>query len=128
MSPFVKTLVLSVLIGLLPANAIQAQSDAIPTNLPERNEAFMDWGLGMFVHWSMDSQLGSVISHSMVGASPEYLDRYLNELPKTFNPKHYDPTNGWRSPSSPASATWSSPPSTTAASACGTRQAPTSTS
>ena len=91
MSPFVKTLVLSVLISLLPANAIQAQSDVIPTNLPERNEAFMDWGLGMFVHWSMDSQLGSVISHSMVGASPDYLDRYLNELPKTFNPKHYDP-------------------------------------
>jgi len=43
------------------------------------------------VHWSMDSQLGSVISHSMVGASDKYLDRYINELPKTFNPKRYDP-------------------------------------
>ena len=56
-----------------------------------RNEVFMDWGLGMFVHWSLDSQLGSVISHSMVGASDKYLDRYINELPKTFNPKLYDP-------------------------------------
>lgn len=60
-------------------------------NLPEREDEFMDWGLGMFVHWSHDSQLGSVISHSMVGASEEYLDRYINELPKTFDPKKYDP-------------------------------------
>ena len=59
-------------------------------NDPARNEEFMDWGLGMFVHWSHDSQLGSVISHSMVGASDDYIDRYINELPKTFNPKKYD--------------------------------------
>ena len=59
-----------------------------------RSEEFMDWGLGMFVHWSHDSQLGSVISHSMVGASDKYLDRYINELPKTFNPTLYDP-NQW---------------------------------
>ena len=55
-----------------------------------RCEEFMDWGLGMFIHWSLDSELGSVISHSMVGASDDYLDRYVNELPKYFNPKHYD--------------------------------------
>ena len=60
-------------------------------NDPERESEFMDWGLGMFVHWSHDAQLGSVISHSMVGASEDYLDRYLHELPKTFNPKQYDP-------------------------------------
>lgn len=60
-------------------------------NDPEREEEFMDWGLGMFVHWSLDSQLGSVISHSMVGASEDYIDRYINELPKTFNPKNYNP-------------------------------------
>ena len=45
----------------------------------------------MFVHWSMDSQLGSVISHSMVGASDDYLERYINELPKTFDPQGYAP-------------------------------------
>ena len=59
-------------------------------NDPEREEKFMDWGLGMFIHWSLDSQLGSVISHSMVGATDKYLDRFINELPKTFNPKKYD--------------------------------------
>ena len=70
---------------------VVAQSDGELKNLPERNEEFMDWGLGMFVHWSIDSQLGSVISHSMVGATDDYLDRYINDLPKTFNPKRYDP-------------------------------------
>ncbi|WP_299668836.1 alpha-L-fucosidase [uncultured Polaribacter sp.] len=38
----------------------------------------------------MDVQLGMVISHSMVGASEDYLDRYVNELPKTFNPVNFD--------------------------------------
>lgn len=60
-------------------------------NEPARKEEFMDWGLGMFVHWSLDSQLGSVISHSLVGASDKYVDRFFNELPKTFNPQHFNP-------------------------------------
>ncbi|MEP4077314.1 alpha-L-fucosidase [Haloferula sp.] len=60
-------------------------------NKAEREQEFMDWGLGMFVHWSFDSQLGSVISHSMDYASRDYLDRYVKELPKTFNPTEYDP-------------------------------------
>ncbi len=60
-------------------------------NEPQRTEWFMDQGLGMFVHWSVDSQLGSVISHSMVGASDDYLDRFINELPKTFYPQRFDP-------------------------------------
>ncbi|MDF7826161.1 alpha-L-fucosidase [Pontiellaceae bacterium B12227] len=60
-------------------------------NDPARSEEFMDWGMGMFIHWSFDSELGSVISHSMVGASDDYLDRYINELPTYFNPENYDP-------------------------------------
>lgn len=60
-------------------------------NIPEREAEFMDWGLGMFVHWAHDSQLGSVISHHMDMASDKHLDRMVNELPKTFNPVDYDP-------------------------------------
>jgi len=60
-------------------------------NKPELEEKFMDMGFGIFVHWSMDSQLGSVISHSMVGASEQYLDKYINKLPKTFYPGKFDP-------------------------------------
>ncbi len=59
-------------------------------NKPERQEWLRDLGFGMFIHWSFDSQLGIVISHSMVGASDDYMDRFINELPKTFNPYKYD--------------------------------------
>lgn len=60
-------------------------------NKPERVERFQDLGLGVFIHWSMDSQLGSVISHSMVGASEDYVERFVHDLPKTFNPDQFDP-------------------------------------
>jgi len=96
-----KYILLTVLLAFTISTSVcRAQGYNKPTmigdlrNNPELEEEFMDWGLGMFVHWSHDSQLGSVISHSMVGASEKYLDRYINELPKTFNPKLYDP-NEW---------------------------------
>ncbi|WP_396260213.1 alpha-L-fucosidase [Haloferula sp. A504] len=60
-------------------------------NDPALEQEFMDWGLGMFIHWSVDVELGSVISHGMVGASQDYLERYIEELPKYFNPQEYDP-------------------------------------
>ncbi|KSA14688.1 Alpha-L-fucosidase [Maribacter dokdonensis DSW-8] len=50
----------------------------------------MDMGFGIFVHWSVDSQLGSVISHSLVGASDDYVNQYFNELPKTFYPDKFN--------------------------------------
>jgi alpha-L-fucosidase len=60
-------------------------------NKPEREQWFMDMGFGMFIHWSMDSQVGAVISHSMAGASEDYLQRFINDLPKTFNPRKFYP-------------------------------------
>lgn len=66
------------------------EASAASGNRPERIEWFMDQALGMFVHWSLDSQLGSVISHSMVGASKDYLDRYIQQLPATFYPNRFD--------------------------------------
>lgn len=60
-------------------------------NKPQRQDWFMDQALGMFIHWSVDSQLGSVISHSMVGASDDYLERFENELPRSFYPKKFEP-------------------------------------
>lgn len=59
-------------------------------NKPERLEWLRDNGFGMFLHWGVDTQLGSVISHSLVGADEEYLKRYFTELPKTFYPKKWD--------------------------------------
>lgn len=60
-------------------------------NRPERLAWFRDQALGMFIHWSVDSQLGSVISHSLVGASPDYRMRYFRDLPTTFLPTRFDP-------------------------------------
>jgi len=53
----------------------------INLNKPERLEWFKGLGFGMFIHFCFDSQLGIVISHSMVGASEDYLNRYVNESP-----------------------------------------------
>src|SRR5688572_6248321 len=66
-------------------------ASSISGNNPQRAEWFKEQALGMFVHWSVDSQLGSVISHSMVGASKDYLDRYISQLPTTFYPNRFDP-------------------------------------
>ncbi len=63
--------------------------DFLDLNKPERLEWLKDAGFGMFIHFSFDSQLGIVISHSMSGASQDYLDRFINELPRTFNPKDF---------------------------------------
>src|SRR5215467_5699312 len=60
-------------------------------NKSERLEWFRDLGFGLFIHWSFDSQLGVVISHSMVGASDDYLKRFVEDLPKTFNPRKFNP-------------------------------------
>lgn len=60
-------------------------------NKPERLEWFRDQGFGLFIHWSVDSQLGVVISHSLVGASPEYTERFFTELPKSFDPHEFHP-------------------------------------
>ena len=59
-------------------------------NKPEREEWLRDMGFGLFIHWSHDSQLGIVISHSLAGASEDYCQRYFNELPGTFNPDLFD--------------------------------------
>jgi alpha-L-fucosidase len=61
------------------------------TNNPNRLEWFQDLGFGLFIHWSLDSQIGSVISHSLVGASDDYTKKFFYDLPQTFNPKKFDP-------------------------------------
>jgi alpha-L-fucosidase len=76
---------------LLCAAAIANVLSAQDSNHPDRLEWFRDQGFGLFIHWGLDSQLGSVISHSLVGASDDYVERYFDQLPKTFNPHNFDP-------------------------------------
>lgn len=81
---------LVILVASLVSGARPAAQSA-PGNRPERLEWFRDLGFGLFIHWSLDSQIGSVISHSLVGADAGFLRRYFDELPKTFNPTKYNP-------------------------------------
>lgn len=94
--PFLRALAL--LAFVLSTLFLPAQESADPEigslNQPERLEWFRDQGFGLFIHWSVDSQLGVVISHSLVGASSDYTDRFFTELPKSFNPREFHP-EGW---------------------------------
>jgi alpha-L-fucosidase len=86
LAPFVLSL------SLLPLSAVAADDPEVGSlNKPERLEWFRDQGFGLFIHWSVDSQLGVVISHSLVGASPDYTDRFFTRLPKTFDPEGFHP-------------------------------------
>jgi alpha-L-fucosidase len=60
-------------------------------NRPERVKWFEDLAFGMFIHWNVDVSLGAVISHSLSGASDDYVERYIRELPGYFNPTKFNP-------------------------------------
>ena len=95
MSHLRRALVVMLLVAVTAcSSAPVAEGPGPRQNDPARVEWFRDLALGMFIHWSFDSQLGLVISHSMVGASGDYLVRYMNELPRMFHPKKFDP-DGW---------------------------------
>jgi len=86
----------ALLLALLAPGLAARAAEPPRGNKPERLEWFRDLGFGMFIHWSVDSQVGSVISHSLVGADPEYRRRFFEELPKTFDPWKYRPQD-WAS-------------------------------
>lgn len=59
-------------------------------NKPEREAWLQDQGFGMFIHFNYDALLGITISHSLVGASKDYVDRYFKDLPQLFDPEKFD--------------------------------------
>jgi alpha-L-fucosidase len=69
----------------------QPAQRAARTNDAKAVELFRDRGLGLFIHWSVDAPLGGVISHSLVGASPAYVERFFRMLPEQFNPDRFQP-------------------------------------
>ncbi len=79
---FAPVLALGILPGMAPWLAAQ-----IPSNQADRLEWFRDRGFGLFIHWSVDSQLGTVISHSLAGASDDFSDRqFLPEMKARIQP------------------------------------------
>src|ERR1700710_804211 len=77
--------------AFLIGSAASAFAQPARTNNPAEVETFRDRGLGLFVHWGVDGSLGGVISHSLVGASPDYVQRFYDTLPGNFNPALYQP-------------------------------------
>ncbi len=67
-----------------------ASAQLVNHNKPARQEWFRDLGFGMFIHWSVDVNLGVTISHSLPGASKEYVERYYRELPRLFEPSRFE--------------------------------------
>ncbi len=85
------TVVLLALLSWHP-RACAKDPDAVQKhNRADSLDKFTDMGFGMFIHWSLDSQLGTEIGHSMIGASEDYLERFVNDLPKTFYPSKFQP-------------------------------------
>jgi alpha-L-fucosidase len=76
---------------LASAQYIDTAAKAGRSNDPAAVELFRDRGLGLFIHWGVDGALGGVISHSLVGASPDYVQRFFDTLPNYFNPDEYRP-------------------------------------
>lgn len=59
------------------------------SNDPGKTETFRDAGLGLFVHWGPNSQMGTEISWPLNNASEEYIEKYY-ALAETFNPTEFD--------------------------------------
>jgi alpha-L-fucosidase len=68
---------------LLPEDQVRLSND------PDKTEVFRDAGLGLFVHWGPNSQVGSEISWPLNNASRDYMDRYY-ALAETFDPAAFD--------------------------------------
>ncbi|MGK7393824.1 MAG: alpha-L-fucosidase [Candidatus Cyclobacteriaceae bacterium M3_2C_046] len=85
----ISTFIILVMVGCF--YPLQAQDEVLNLNKPEREAWFTDLGFGLFIHWSVDVQYGLNISHNLRLASENYIDRYFNELPKTFNPVDFNP-------------------------------------
>jgi alpha-L-fucosidase len=60
-------------------------------NRPAREQWLRDLGFGMFIHWNVDVNLGTVISHSLAGADAGYVARYFEQLPQYLDARRFDP-------------------------------------
>jgi alpha-L-fucosidase len=71
-------------VPLLAEGAVRLSND------PGKTEVFRDAGLGLFIHWGPNSQVGTEISWPLYNASEEYIRKYY-ALAGTFDPAEFDP-------------------------------------
>jgi len=71
-------------VTLLPEDKVRLSND------PRKTEVFRDAGLGLFIHWGPNSQMGTEISWPLYNASDDYIKKYY-ALADTFNPVDFRP-------------------------------------
>ena len=69
--------------------SVRADEPVRMSNDPAKTEIFRDAGLGLFIHWGPNCQMGTEISWPLYNATKEYADKYY-ALADTFNPEHFD--------------------------------------
>ena len=72
-------------VSLSPEDQVRLSND------PDKTEVFRDAGLGLFIHWGPNSQIGSEISWPLNNANRNYIDKYY-ALAETFDPVEFDAT------------------------------------
>ena len=70
-------------VTLLPEDKVRLSND------PQKTELFRDAGLGLFIHWGPNSQMGTEISWPLNNASDDFIKKYY-ALTQTFNPMLFD--------------------------------------
>jgi alpha-L-fucosidase len=90
---FTSNVCVLVVLSFVIGGARNGSCQQSPGNNSDRLEWFRDQGFGLFIHWGVDGQIGTVISHSLVGASEDFAGRFFGDLPKTFNPWKFRPSD-----------------------------------
>ena len=75
------------LVALARAGLRPAPRTASAKTDPSGSSGSGTWASGSSSTGASTARSASVISHSMVGASEDYLERYVEELPRSFNPE-----------------------------------------
>ncbi|GEM_PF-2659353 len=57
-------------VSLLPEDRVRLSND------PQKTEIFRDAGLGLFIHWGPNSQVGTEISWPLYNASEDFIKKY----------------------------------------------------
>ncbi|MCX6567880.1 MAG: alpha-L-fucosidase [Candidatus Aminicenantes bacterium] len=71
-------------VPLLPEDSVRLSND------PGKTEIFRDAGMGLFIHWGPNSQIGTEISWPLYNASEDFIKKYY-ALADTFDPVAFNP-------------------------------------
>jgi alpha-L-fucosidase len=71
-------------VTLLPEDSVRLSND------PGKTEIFRDAGMGLFIHWGPNSQVGTEISWPLYNASEDFIKKYY-ALAETFDPVAFNP-------------------------------------